>query len=69
MSNSINVRDYIGRISEWWTNVDLSRKEYDYFDREYMDIIKKKLKETAEEQENLDRLLDKARIMMMAEDE
>lgn len=69
MSNSINVRDYIGRLSEWWTNVDLSRKEYDYFDREYMDIIKKKLKETAEEQENLDRLLDKARIMMMAEDE
>ena len=69
MSNSINVRDYIGRISEWWTNVDLSRKEYDYFDREYMDAIKKKLKDTAEEQENLDRLLDKARIMMMAEDE
>ena len=69
MSNSINVRDYIGRLSEWWTNVDLSRKEYDYFDREYMDIKKKKLKETAEEQENLDRLLDKARIMMMAEDE
>ena len=41
MSNSINVRDYIGRLSEWWTNVDLSRKEYDYFDREYMDIIKR----------------------------
>ena len=69
MSNKIFVRDYIGRLREWWSKVDMSRNEYDLFDSEYVSDIEKKLKDAAEEQEALDQLLEKARTMIIAEEE
>lgn len=69
MSDKKFVRGHIGRLQERWDSVDMSRKEYDFFDSEYMRDITGNLRDSAEEQENLDRLLEKAKNMIIAGDE
>lgn len=68
MSNKVFVRGHIGRLKERWESVDLSRKEYDFFDSEYLRVIIGNLYAVADEQENLDRLLETAKNMIIAED-
>lgn len=68
MSNKVFVRGHIGRLKERWESVDLSSKEYDFFDSEYVRDIAGNLSAAAEAQENLDRLLEKAKNMIIAED-
>ena len=69
MSKKAFVRGYTGRLKERWEYVDLSREEYDFFDAEYIRDIIENLRAVSDEQEELDRLLEKAKNMMIAEDE
>lgn len=62
------VRGNIGRLKERWESVELSRKEYDFFDSEYVEDIIGNLRTVADEQENLEGLLEKAKNMIMAGD-
>ena len=66
MSNKVFVRGHIGRLKERWESVDLSSKEYDFFDSECVRGIAGNLSAAAE---NLDRLLEKAKNMIVAEGE
>lgn len=69
MSGKVFVRNYAGRLREWWSKIDISREEYDFFDIEYLRDIENKLRDLSEEQEVLDRMLEKARTMLTIEDE